>query len=117
MPTITSTSPLRAYQAHKAEIDAAMRRVLESGSYILGSEVESFETEFAAYLGRKYAVGCASGTDAVTLALKSLGIGLGDYVFCPSLSAVATAAGIERAGAIPVFVDVDPVTATIDAGK
>jgi dTDP-4-amino-4,6-dideoxygalactose transaminase len=114
---ITTTSPLRSYEAHKKDIDAAISRVLKSGSYILGEEVDAFEKEFAAYLGRRYAVGCASGTDAVTLALKSLGIGLGDYVFCPSLSAVATAAAIERAGAIPVFVDVDKTTMTLDAGK
>jgi dTDP-4-amino-4,6-dideoxygalactose transaminase len=117
MPKITFSDPKAAYSAHKKEIDAAIQRVLESGKYILGSEVDSFEREFAQYLGAKYTIGVASGTDAITLALKSLGVGPGCYVFTVSHTAVATAVGIVQSGAVPVFVDVDPVTMTMDPAR
>lgn len=100
--------------AHRAEIDDAIRRVLDSGSYILGEEVGAFEREFASYIGVAYAVGVASGTDALHLALRSAGVGADDAVFTVAHTAVATAAAIELAGARPVWVDIEPVTYTMD---
>ena len=114
---IPQSSPGADYLAHKAEIDEAVNRVLESGWYILGHEVAAFEVEFAAYLGIAGTVGVASGTDALELALRGLGIGPGDAVFTVSHTAVATVAAIERAGATPVLLDVDPETFTLDPGQ
>jgi dTDP-4-amino-4,6-dideoxygalactose transaminase len=114
---IPQSSPGSDYAAHRAEIDDAVARVLESGRYILGREVASYEAEFAAYLGIAGAVGVASGTDALELALRALGIGPGDAVFTVSHTAVATVAAIERAGAIPVLLDVDEETFTLDPGR
>lgn len=111
---IPQASPGRDYRRNQTEIDAAVRRVLESGWYILGPEVSAFEAEFASYLGSKEAVGVASGTDAVELALRGLGIGPGDAVYTVSHTAVATVAAIERAGATPILVDVDEATGTMD---
>lgn len=105
---IPQTDPRAGYLAHKAEIDAAIGRVLEGGLYILGREVEAFEGAFAAFLGVAYAVGVGSGTDAIELALRACGIGSGDLVFTVSHTAVATIAAIERAGSTPVLVDVEP---------
>ena len=95
------------------ELAAAMRQVVEAGRYVLGAEVEAFEAEFAEFVGTRFAVGVASGTDALTLALTALGVGVGDEVVTVSHTAGATAAGILRAGATPVLVDVDPLTLTI----
>jgi dTDP-4-amino-4,6-dideoxygalactose transaminase len=100
--------------AHKQEIDDAVDRVLESGRYILGDEVGAFEEEFAAYLGVNQCVGVGSGTEALHLGLVACGIGHGDEVVTVSHTAVATAAAIELAGAKPVFVDIDPVTYTME---
>jgi len=96
------------------ELAAAMQRVMRSGWFILGPEVEAFEAEFAAYHGCHYAVGVASGTDAIELALRAAGIGPGDEVITVSHTAVATLCGIERAGATPVLVDIDPITYTMN---
>ena len=104
---IPQTDPKAAYHERKAEIDAAISRVLESGRYILGPEVEGFEQEFAAYAGVRHAVAVASGTDALILALRALGIGPGDAVITVSHTAVATVAAVELVGAMPVLVDVD----------
>jgi dTDP-4-amino-4,6-dideoxygalactose transaminase len=112
--TIPQSSPGRDYRRHQPEIDAALRRVLDSGWYILGSEVHAFEEEFAGYLGLREGVGVASGTDAVELALRSLGIGPGDAVYTVSHTAVATAVGVERTGATAVLIDVDDATYTMD---
>lgn len=106
-----------AYFAHKTELDAAVARVLSSGSYILGSEVEGFEREFAAYLGVQCAVGVASGTDALYLALRAACIGTGAEVITVSHTSVATVAAIEMCGAHPVFVDIDEATYTMDPGR
>jgi dTDP-4-amino-4,6-dideoxygalactose transaminase len=114
-PLIPQANPGAAYRAQKPAIDAAIARVLESGRYILGDAVASFENEFAAYLGVKHAVGVASGTDAIELALRALEIGAGKAVIAPSHTAVATVAAIERAGARTVLIDVDPTTYTIAA--
>ena len=111
---IPQTNPRAGYLAHQAEIDAALRRVLDSGWYILGPEVEAFEAEFAAYHDLPHAVGVASGTDALELALRGCGIGPGAVVFTVSHTAVATVAAIERCGAEPVLVDNDPATYTLD---
>src|SRR5438067_11540640 len=110
---IPQTDPRAAYLAQKAEIDAAIAQVLESGQYILGPVAELFERDFAAFLGVAHGIGCASGTDALELALRACGIGAGDLVFTVSHTAVATVAAIERSGATPVLIDVEPGTYTI----
>src|SRR5687768_9901396 len=92
-------SPGASYLAHKAEIDRAIGRVLESGWYIEGQEDRAFEAEFAAYVGAPFGIGTGSGTDALELALRSCGIGPGDRVATVSHTAVATVAAIDRAGA------------------
>ncbi len=104
---IPQTDPKAGYLAQQAEIDAAIRRVLEGGRYILGDEVSGFEAEFAAFAGAKHGIACASGTDALILALRALEIGPGDAVFTVSHTAVATVAAIELTGATPVLLDVD----------
>ncbi len=106
-----------AYQSQAGEIEAAMRRVLESGWYILGEEVAQFEQEFARWCGAPHAVSVGNGTDAIIVALRGLSIGAGDGVFTVSHTAVATVAAVELAGATPVLVDIDPVTFTIDPAK
>jgi len=117
---IPQTDPRAGYLERKAAIDAAIARVLASGQYILGREVEAFEAEFAAWLGVGHAVGVGSGTDALELALRACGIGpgskAGDLVFTVSHTAVATVAAIERAGAVPVLVDIEPGGFTMDPG-
>lgn len=111
---IPPSDPHANYCAHRAEIDAAIAAVLERGSYILGPEVAAFEREFAAYLGASHAIGVASGTDALHVALRACGLGPGDGVVTVSHTAVATVAAIELAGATPILVDIDPATFTID---
>ncbi len=111
---IPQIDPRAGYFEQKAEIDAAIARVLASGQYILGREVEAFEAAFAAWLGVGHAVGAGSGTDALELALRACGIGLGELVFTVSHTAVATVAAIERAGAVPVLVDIEPGGFTMD---
>jgi dTDP-4-amino-4,6-dideoxygalactose transaminase len=113
-PSIPQTNPKAGYLAHQAAIDAAMQRVLDSGWLILGPEVEAFEREFAAYHALEYAIGVANGTDALELALRGCGIGPGDAVLTVSHTAVATVAAIERCGAEPMPVDIDPASYTLD---
>jgi dTDP-4-amino-4,6-dideoxygalactose transaminase len=105
------------YYAHKAEIDQAINRVLQSGWYILGPEVADFEQDFARYLGTRHAIGVANGTDALCLALRACGIGAGDAVITASHTAVATVAAIELVGAAPLLVEVDPDTYTLDPAR
>jgi len=105
--------PLEDYLSHREAIDAALRRTLEGGHYILGKEVTEFEKEFAAFVGVKHCIGVANGTDSIELLLRGLGIGRGAAVAVPSQTAVASISAIARAGARPVFVDVDPETFTI----
>src|SRR5438874_11287163 len=112
-PAIPQTDPRAGYLAQRTAIDAAIARVLDGGAYILGREVEAFETAFADFLGIGHAVGVASGTDAIEIALRACGIGPGALVFSVSHTAVATIAAIERAGATPVLVDVEPGTYTM----
>ncbi len=96
-------------------IDAAIARVLGHCQFILGPEVRALEAELAAFCGAKHVVTCASGTDALVLALRAKGIGPGDAVICPSFTFCATAEVVALVGATPVFVDVDAVTFNIDA--
>jgi dTDP-4-amino-4,6-dideoxygalactose transaminase len=114
---ILCANPREQYLAHRAEIDAAVGRVLATGWYILGEEVRAFEEEFAAYIGVRHAVGVGSGTDALHLALAACEIGLGDEVITVSHTAVATVAAIEMAGATPVLVDIEPRFFTLDPEK
>lgn len=107
-------SPLSHYLLHKKEMDSAIQRVLESGFYVLGPEVEQFEAELAEAVQCRYAVGVASGTDAICLVLMAAGIGPGDEVITVSHTAVATVAAIRMVGATPVFADIDPGSRTID---
>lgn len=106
--------PKAQYISYKDEIDAALARVFNGERYILGEEVSCFETEFAAYCGASHGVGVNSGTDALTIALMAMGIGEGDEVITVSHTAVATITGIERSGATPVLVDIDPRRYTMD---
>ena len=114
---IQQVNPLASYLARKKEIDTAVVAVLEGGWYILGSEVSLFEKEFATYIGVNHAIGVGNGTDALYLALKACGIGQGDAVVTVSLTAVATIAAIEMTGALPVLVDINPNSYTIDYEK
>jgi dTDP-4-amino-4,6-dideoxygalactose transaminase len=111
---VPQTDPRAAYLAQRAAIDAAIARVLATGRYILGPEVTAFEREFAAYIGVRHAVGVASGTDAVVLALRGLDVMSEDYVATVPHTAVATVAAIELAGARPLLIDIDPATCTMD---
>ncbi len=97
----------------RGELDAASKRVLDSGWYILGPELEAFESAFAAYHQVRYAVGVANGTDAIELALRAAGIGMGDEVITVAHTAVATVCAIEQTGATPVLVDIDAASYTI----
>ena len=107
----------RAYHELKPEIDAAVSRVLESGCYILGPEVEAFETEWAAYCEAKHAVGLANGLDALTLALRALDIGPGDEVIVPSNTYIATWLAVSGVGATPVPVEPDVATHNINPAR
>ncbi len=100
-----------------ASIDAAIARVLDHCQFILGPEVAAFESELAAFCGARHAVACASGTDALILALRAKGVGPGDAVFCPSFTFCATAEVAALVGATPVFVDVREDTFNIDPGS
>lgn len=103
------------YHSIKSEIDAAIARVLENSAFILGREVAAFEEEFAAYSGAKTGIGVNSGTSALHLALLAAGIGPGDEVITTPFTFVATVAAIRYTGAMPVFVDIDPLSYNIDA--
>jgi dTDP-4-amino-4,6-dideoxygalactose transaminase len=107
--TVSPVAPLRA------EIDAAIARVLDGGAYILGPEVEAFERELAAYLGVEHVVSVANGTDALTIALQALGVGPGDEVVVPAFTFYASAEAIPPTGAVPVFCDVDAETMCVTA--
>lgn len=107
----------REYETLQDEIDDAISRVLESGYFVLGDEVEAFEQEFADYVGVEHGVGVNSGTDALKFALDALGVGPGDEVVTVSHTFVATADAIVENGATPVFVDVDPKTYCMDTDQ
>jgi len=102
------------YASIKTEIDRAVGRVLERADFILGKEVKEFEDAIAAYLGVSYAVGVASGTDALKIALQAMDIGRGDEVITTPFTFIATGEAVHQAGAKPVFADIDPETLCID---
>jgi dTDP-4-amino-4,6-dideoxygalactose transaminase len=99
------------------ELEAAAIRVLRAGRFVLGPEVAAFEREAAAWLGAAHAVGVSSGTDALFLALRALGVGPGDDVLVPVFGFVATAEAVVRAGATPIFVDVGPACGSVDLAQ
>ena len=105
------------YHAIKGELDRAIQSVLERGQFILGPEVEALEREVASYCGTTYAVGVASGTDALELSLRACGIGPGDEVLTTAYSFFATPEAIVAVGAVPVFVDIDLTTYTFDPAE
>ncbi|MCE9517978.1 MAG: DegT/DnrJ/EryC1/StrS family aminotransferase [Verrucomicrobia bacterium] len=111
--SLFNSYPLEDYRAQRQEIESALHAMLEQGHYILGGEVTAFEREFADWVGVRHAMGVANGTDAIELLLRGLGIGRGDAVAVPSHTAVASISAIARAGATPVFLDVDAATYTI----
>ena len=104
----------KQYESIRNEIDSAIRDILNSGQFILGQEVASFEEEIAEYCGCRFAVGVNSGTDALLLAVVAHGIGAGDEVVTTPFTFVATIEAITLAGATPVFVDIDPLTYNLD---
>src|SRR5262245_13428500 len=106
--------PKRSYLAHKQAIDRAIAKVLDEGHYILGNEVAAFEASFAAFVGVRFAIGVASGTDALALALQAHGIQRGDGIVTVSHTAVATVAAVEMVGAMPVLADIEPAFYTLD---
>ena len=106
-----------AYDELHVELDAAYHRVMSSGRYILGEEVEAFEQEFASYCGVKHCIGVANGLDALHLLIRAAGIGSGDEVIVPSNTYIATWLGVTHAGARPVPVEPDPRTYNLDANR
>ncbi len=105
------------YEQLKSDIDQAMQNIAGAGSFILGKETEKFEKEIAGYCGAEYGIGVNSGTDALVLALTALGIKEGDEVITTPFTFVASAECVSRAGAKPVFADIDPETYNIDPAK
>jgi dTDP-3-amino-3,4,6-trideoxy-alpha-D-glucose transaminase len=117
-PTLERIPTTRLDNADPAlmeELLAVVESVARQGAFTMGAELEAFETEFAEYCGSPHAIGVSSGTEAIVLALRALGIGSGDEVIVPSNSFIATAEGVSLAGARPVLVDVDPSTHLITA--
>jgi dTDP-4-amino-4,6-dideoxygalactose transaminase len=112
VPLFNTSTPLIPL---REQLRAAIERVLESERYILGPEVEAFEREFAAYCGADAAVGVANGTEAITIALRAMGVGPGDEVVVPSFTFYASAEAIPPTGARPVFCDIDPATYCVTA--
>ena len=102
------------YNSIKLEINTAIKSVLESGKVINGGNVKLIENFIAAYSGARYGVGVANGSDALYIALKALGVGEGDYVITTPFTFFATAGSIARAGATPIFVDIEPDTYNMD---
>ncbi len=122
MPTHTANSipplDLRAqYASIREEIQAAIQSVLDSQIFILGAQVQALEEELAAYCGTRFAIGVASGTDALLLALYACGVRPGDEIIVPAFSYIATADVVSLLGAKPVFADVEAATFTLDPGK
>lgn len=105
------------YESLRKQLEESVQRVLPSGYYILGPELERFEQRFANWLGAEYSVGCASGTEAIYLALKAAGVGPGDEVVVVAHTAVPTISAISMTGAEPVFVDIDPSSYVMDVTK
>lgn len=106
-PTVPFFDISQQTRAIREELLTAVTNVVDSGAFILGPEVHQFETEFANYLNSRFALSCASGSDALLLALMALGVGPGDEVLVPSFTYYATASCVQRVGATPVFIDCD----------
>lgn len=104
----------KQYLSIRGELDGVLSRIFAKGSFILGEEVAAFEREFAEYCGVSHAVGVASGTEALQLALMACGNGKNDEVIVPAHTAVATVSAVEASGARPILVDIDPVRLTLD---
>jgi len=121
LPKVPSQFPFLDLQAQfkaiREEVLTAIARTMDSQRFILGPEVEHLESEIAAYVGCRFAIACASGSDALLLALMALGVGYGDEVITTPFTFVATAGSIARLGAKPVFVDIDPATYNLDPEK
>jgi len=121
--SMTETRPVplldvpRGNAPHRNEILAAITNVVDSGRFLFGPDVQQLEAECARWSGTDYGVGCASGSDALLLALMALDIEPGDEVICPSFTFFATASAITRLGATPVFIDIDPVTFNMDPAQ
>src|SRR5947199_8499119 len=109
--------PIELFQTDVAALRPRIRErvaaVIESGRFVLGPEVEAFEAEFAEYLGVDHVIGVANGTDAITIALRAMGIGAGDEVIVPAFTFYATVEAAINAGAVPVFCDIDPGTRNV----
>jgi len=114
---IMCSNPFEQYRGKKAEIDQAIHKVLDSGWYVQGEEGKAFEQEFSRFCGVAHGIGVGSGTDALQVALRSIGVSEGDEVITVSHTAVATVAAIEMAGGVPVLVDIEPVYFSIDPAK
>jgi dTDP-3-amino-3,4,6-trideoxy-alpha-D-glucose transaminase len=112
VPLFDTRTPIRPL---RDAIDAKLAEVIDGSRFILGPEVDAFEAEFAAYLGVRHAIGVANGTDAITLALRAMGVGPGDEVVVPSFTFYASAEAIPPTGARPVFCDIDPETFCVTA--
>jgi dTDP-3-amino-3,4,6-trideoxy-alpha-D-glucose transaminase len=112
VPLFDTATPLAPL---KRQLRAAIEGVLDSGRYILGPEVAAFEQEFAAYCGVEHAIGVGNGTDAITIALRAMGVGPGDEVIVPSFTFYASAEAIPATGATPVFCDIEPATYCVTA--
>lgn len=112
--SIPLMNPKAQYAPYIAELEEIAVSIIRSGNFILGEHVKAFEAEAAEFLGVKHAIGVANGTDALTIALRCLGVEAGDEVICPAYTFYATAETIADLGAIPVFADVDPVTWNLD---
>src|SRR5215471_13294893 len=113
-PPLQFIDLVQQFEHIRAEVMRAVAQVFETQRFVLGPEVEQLETEIANYLRCRFAIACASGTDALILALLSLGIGPGDEVITTPFTFVATASAITRVGAVPVFVDIDSETYNLD---
>lgn len=105
------------YLSLKDEIDAAIAGTIANSSFVRGPDVEAFEAEYSALMGAAHTVSCANGTDAIYIAMKALGIKPGDEVITTAQSWISTSETISQHGAVPVFVDIDPVTSTIDVSR
>ena len=112
--TVPVASPAGMLKSRGSEIEQAIMKVVSSSNYILGNEVEQFEHEFAQYLGIKHCASVANGTDALALALKSVGVSTGDEVITVSNAAVATAAAIRQIGETPKLIDVNRISRCLD---
>ena len=105
------------YKSYKTEIDASIQEVLDSSQYIMGPKLKTFESNLATFTGAKHAIGCASGTDALLIALMAIGIKAGDEVITSPFTFIASSEVISLLGAVPVFVDIEQDTYNIDATR